>query len=65
MILLLLDGCHVDRSTPAGEERGEVSGLSTAAMEELESRLLEKIMAKLPPGKTAVSGEQLPNEKGT
>jgi hypothetical protein len=32
------------------EKEGESSGLSSAAMEELESQLVAKILAKLPPG---------------
>ena len=47
------------RSTSTREERGEASGLSAA------DHLLAKIMAKLPPGETTVTGEQLPKEKGT
>ena len=42
------------------EKEGESSGLSSAAMEELESRLLAKILAKLPPGTTE---EQPPQGK--
>ena len=47
--------------TTTKEGEGE-SGLSSAAMEELESRLVAKILAKLPP---ATTEEHPPKDKGT
>ena len=48
--------------TATKEGEGEPSGLSSAAMEELESRLVAKILAKLPP---ATTEEHSPKDKGT
>lgn len=48
--------------TTTKEGEGESSGLSSAAMEELESRLVAKILAKLPP---ATTEEHSPKDKGT